>query len=263
MLLKSLHVVSILLIMMFIVNNSILANGHPKGSLEDTSNVFVSKWHPKMFYVVLPDLSLSFMLPDEPDRTGVHNLFFISKESCDPLLLDTIKYNERYFTPFSPGSCYDAVLLYNNGKYVKCNDIVFENGAEVNMRNQKIQPSDNVSEYWKKTIRTFDRELGRDDMVSEFIIKGYVFHEVSGSSYGAFVRLIGADGKWNASDGYFEIESKDDTEQTLVVSNAGSIAFEKSNIIASCGFIIVLIESPEAKQFRLHPELWKPRKDTQ
>jgi hypothetical protein len=244
---------------MFII--SIPANAHSQDTPEDTSGVSGGKWHPKMFYIVLPDLSLSFILPYEPDQSGVHNLLFISKESGvagETLLLDTIKNNQRYYTRFLYGIYYDAVLLYNNGKYVRKNCILFENGIEVDMRNERIQPSDSLSEQWK-TMRAFDYAIHdrgakrNDTATSEFIMKGYVF-----SGYGED-RINYWENPWKASvkskeyvkgewivkgectttvDGYFEFDLKDNTEQTLSVRSSMQ-PFDKTNIITGCGFIIV------------------------
>ena len=234
-----------------------------------------SKWHPKMFYLVYPDLSLRFILPYEPDQSGVYNLFFISKESGETILLDTIKDNRRYLTPFSSGESresrllammndhlpyltpfssgkyYDAVLLYNNGKYVKYDDFVFENGAEVDMRNQTIQPSDSVSEHWKM-MRAFDdaisdRASDRNDMAvsSDFIIKGYVFSGFQRSpwEYETTVQIKSSETnvktKSCTNDGYFEFDVENGIEQTLRVS-AGLHLHNEINITASCGVFLVM-----------------------
>ena len=246
-----------MIFMMFIMNNSISANNPQKDASKDRLSSSVNKWHPKMFYVILPDLSLKFTFPYEPDQSGFYNLFFISKESGETLLLDTIEDNIRYFTPFSSGNCYDAVLLYNNGKYVKHNDIIFENGAEVNMSNQQIQLSDSISERWG-TMRAFDdiindRTSDRDDMsMSDFIIKGYVLSAnriwQRMQYWGKYDPLPIAEvqssesivnSKECTNDGYFEIDVEDDTEQTLKFSPTSHPPVE-INITAPCGIFLVM-----------------------
>jgi hypothetical protein len=208
----------------------------------------------------MPDSSYRFILPYEPDQSGFYNLFFISKESGETLLLDTIKKKQRYFTPLSSGSRYDVVLLYNNGKYVRCNDIVFENGIEVDMSNQRIQPSDPLSKRWKKTLRSFDyaitnrRGADRDDTaVSDFIIKGYVFSSSDGDGDYTW-QMEGSSTNWapvvqsNGSivkrkkctyDGYFEIDVEDDSEQILGFS-AIFHSPEEINMTAPCGLFLVM-----------------------
>ena len=149
------HIKSILvmIIMMFIINNSISANDPQKDTSRDSLSSSVGIWHPDLFYS--PNFNVMFMLPYEPDRSGCYNMFFISKESGETLLFDTIINNQCYAPQFSYGSHYEVVLLYNNGKYVKENDVVIENGTFVNMRNNTIQPSDSISKNLK-TIRSFD-----------------------------------------------------------------------------------------------------------
>ena len=251
---KKNHLKSMLsmIIMMFIINNNSISANNPQkeASKDDSLSSSVGKWHPKMFYLIYPDQSLKFILPHEPDQSGFYNLFFMSKESGETFLLDTIKDNKRYFTPFSSGNCYDAVLLYNNGKYVRCNDIIFENGAEVDMSNQHIQPYDSVSGQWK-TMRYFDdtvidRTSGRDDIpVLDFIIKGYVLSSSKflGEQFNLAptVQLNGsiAKNKKCTSDGYFEIDSEDDSEQTLSFSATLHLS-EEINITAPCGIFLVL-----------------------
>ena len=256
MLSKLLHVICILLLI-FILDNPMSAKDHLQSIPANASDMSAGKWHPKMFYIELPGLSMSFMLPDEPGRSGVHNLLFISKESGETLLLDTIKENKRYFTPFSPGSCYDVTLLYNNSTYVRCNEIILENGIEVDMRNQPIQPSDATSEHWKKTLRAFDyaiidREpVGNERSPSEYVTKGYVFSSEMGNGEALGGAALDAGGMWasgrlgdkrieTAADGYFEIENKEDTEQVLLVVATLHGSIEKSNIPTSCGVIVVL-----------------------
>jgi len=260
----------ILLATVFIVNGSILANRPPKSAPEGALSSSADKWQPKMFYVIYPNFSLKFILPYEPDQSGFYNLFFISKESGETILLDTIKDDRRYLTPFSleesgesrlldqqpcltpfsPEKCYDVVLLYNNGKYVRYDDIIFENGVVVDMRNRSIQPSDSVSEHLK-TMRSFDYAIGdralyRDDLAMlGFVIKGYVFSEFRRSpwEYRTDVEIKSGETvvktKFCAGDGYFEINVEDDTEQTLRVS-AGLHYNKEINITASCGVFLVM-----------------------
>ena len=245
-----LRVLPVLLAMMFLINNSASANDPPKDAPEDTLCSSVGKWHPKMLYVVLPDLSLSFILPYEPDQSGFYNLFFISKETGETLLLDTIEENRRHFKPLSSGNAYDVVALYNNGKYVRYNDFIFENSAEVDLSNQRIQPPDSLSEHWK-TMRAFDDTLNgrtsdRDDMfVSNFIIKGYVYSDLGyiwKTDWEPTVQLSGANVKRISCsiDGYFEINIEDDTKQTLKVSAAGHLLNKEINITANCGLFLVM-----------------------
>ena len=239
-----------MLVMMFMVTNMMMAEGIQIGVSEDTLSSYVGKWHPKMFYVVLQDLSLSFILPYEPDQSGFYNLFFISKESGETLLLDTIKDNRRYFNPLSSGSAYDVVLLYNNGKYIRHNDFIFENSAEIDLSSEIIKPSDSDSELWK-TMRPFDETLNaidsnKEDIVeSNFIIKGYVLSNVGylwTTDWEPNVKSSGTNVKRKTCsiNGYFKIDIEDDTEQTLRVSAIGHLLNKEINITESCGLFLVM-----------------------
>lgn len=254
-----LHGVFILLIMMFVIDHPLHANDHSQISKGEMSSVSAGKWHPKMFYILLPDLNLSFRLPYEPDQSGVYNLFFISKESGEILLPDTIKEKKRYYTPFSSGSRYDVVLLYNNGKYVKCKNIVLKNNLEVDMRNQRIKRSDSVSEQWRKTLRSFDYSTygGTANRIdrpgSKYVTRGYVFSALgydifSASNYMGYIRL---GNKWTeaANDGYFEFDNKDDAERSLSVGGVAHDHIERPNITVNSGLILVLPVSGKATKY--------------
>jgi hypothetical protein len=54
------------------------------------------KWHPETFYIVYPDLKMTFDLPYEDDRSGVANLLFIDKNTGGVRLLDTVIYKLFY-----------------------------------------------------------------------------------------------------------------------------------------------------------------------
>ena len=229
------------------------------GAPEDRSSSSVGKWHPKMFYVELPDLSMRFILPYEQDQSGFYNMFFISKGSGETLLLDTIKCYWRDCNLFSSKNCYDVILLYNNGKYVKYNDMIFENGDEVDMSDQCIQSPDSVSEHWK-TMKPFDNTINdrvsdRKNMaVSDFIIKGYVFSNLdmdkfpweSGLRIWNWELTVQSSGnivkrKSCADNGYFEIDVENDNEQTLSVSTSVTWHQPKDiNFTASCGLFLVM-----------------------
>ena len=220
-----------MIFIMYIINNSISANSFQKDASKDSLSSSVGIWHPKRFYIVLPDLSVSFILPYEPDQSGFYNIIFISKEYGKTFLLDSIENNIRHFTPFTSGMGLDIVLLYNNGKYTKYPGLLFENGVALDMRNLPILPSDSFSEGLK-TMRSFTdtisgRASGRDDMhVSDYIIKGYVLsatrqwqNEQLWEENPPFFEILSGDSivksKECTYDGYFEIDAEEDSGQTL------------------------------------------------
>ena len=210
------------------------------------------KWHPKMFYVVLPNLSLSFVLPYEPEQSGVHNIFFISKKSGETLLLDTVKNNERYvnFTLFSSGDSYDAVLLYNNGKYVKYNDIVFDNITEVNMEKDYVHPPDSASRQWL-TMRAFNTAVGErgnlikkggSNTIGSKKIWGYSFDE-RGESAGGLITMVKIKDTILMkiyNDGYFEVDVDDEDTQHILEINTMGHRQEVIKLPANSGLVILM-----------------------
>lgn len=109
----------------------------------------------------------------------------------------------------------------------------------------------------EKNLRAFDYTIidresdGNDRSVSEYVIKGYVFSNGIGNGEALGGASPEAGGMWasvrlgdkrieTTADGYFEIENKDDTGQTLRMSATLHSSIEKSNIPTSCGVVAVL-----------------------
>jgi len=222
-----------------------------------------TKWHPEYFIIVYPDLRITFRFPDEEDRTGVANIFFQRKETGIIHQLDTIKNNRRYYHLLTSGN-YDAILLYNNGKYIRYNDIVIDKNieTEVDMTKLSIHPLDSESQHWL-TMRSFISIIGEKRVIrknytmsSENIIRGYVFGEIGGHREGialwdTLVRLVIDDNyilvAQPAFDGYFEIDVDEDSDQTIRFNN-GSHESEAINLPANCGILLVLRESESIKK---------------
>ena len=239
---------------------------HPTYSVSGWHLTFAdaNKWHPEAIYLVCPEnIRLVFNLPHEKDQSGVHNLLFQSKETGKIHLLDTIKgrkpnkYHQldtgsyRFYNTELLSGKYDAVLLYNNGKYIRYSDIVFEQNkvTEVNMDKIDIHPSDSISQHWL-TMRAFDTSAGDrvfrkyHTTVSEKFIKGYIFDEEDKESLGdVFIinRKIGGITKAVPCtiDGYFEFDVENDENITLIISHPGYKTQEIS-IKANSGLFFIM-----------------------
>ncbi len=61
----------------FVFDNPVFANDQPQSTPADSAGISAGKWHSEMYYIEFSGLSMSFILPCEPDRSGVRNLFFI------------------------------------------------------------------------------------------------------------------------------------------------------------------------------------------
>lgn len=211
------------------------------------------KWYPTTFYVVYPDMSLTFNLPYDKDLSGVVNLLFKNKVTGTIHLLDTIRNNERYYNKLS--GTYDAILLYNNGKYLEYKNVVFKKNENIriDMENLKTQPRDSESEYWL-SLRSFTDSIGNKERPSKYninlgkTIRGYVLSEDGFAADLPFVSIVREIRKNDAPcsyDGYFEI----DVNQPIATLEFFCVghSFEQLNVKGNSGIFYVL-DSPDPEE---------------
>lgn len=213
-----------------------------------------SKWHPEAIYIILPNRKLTFRLHHEKDQdpSGVANLLFQCKESGKIHLHDTIKGGYRSFNVDLLSGEYDAILLYNSGKYIRYNNVGFEKNAdkEVEMQKLNIQQPDAASRYWL-TLRAFntptrERIYHRRSYptVSEKKIRGYVYNHQDGFQFWPGPVIFTVDSaKWTRPyfDGYFEFDV--DPNQLLKIMAIGYI-IQEIKITESCGLVVWMEEVP-------------------
>lgn len=211
------------------------------------------KWHPTTFYVVYPDMSLTFNLPYERDLSGVANLFFKDKITGTIHLLDTIKNNERYHNKLL--GTYDAILLYNNGKYLEYKNVVLKKDEDIkiDMENLKTQPRCSNSEYWLSLgsftdgVENKERIL-KNNLDSKKTIRGYILIEDGFAADFPFVRIKRDKDKRETNcsfDGYFEIDI-DEPAATLEFFCIGH-NFEQLTVKENSGIFYVL-DSPDPEE---------------
>lgn len=106
-------------------------------------------WHPTNIYYSLPDKILNFRLPQEKDSAGVANLFFIDCATGEVVYPDVVMRKSRKYFEL-PDGVYDAVLLYNNGKYLRKNSLQIKpyTYLEVNMKILPLHECDSLSVKW-------------------------------------------------------------------------------------------------------------------
>ena len=86
--------------------------------------------------------SLEFKLPYEEDQSGMANILFKNKNSGEIFTFDYLihqsspdnpsYYIRAYRAVFFSGR-YDVIFLYNNGKYIKYPDVLFENNMSIDV----------------------------------------------------------------------------------------------------------------------------------
>lgn len=214
------------------------------------------KWHPDFLYVVYPNMKFVFRLPCEKEQSGVANLLFKSNKDGHVYLLDEVNDHKRYYKQL--WGKYDAVLLFNNGNYVVYNDIVFDEGVdmEIDMKSLHIQPCDSASQHWL-TFRTFLTNIGEAErkvykrVVSEKKIRGYVMVEDGAATDFPLVKTIGESAKRASGctlDGYFELDDLGEETIELEFFCIGH-RFEYLNVNKNSGVFYVL-DSPRTEELK-------------
>ena len=224
-----------------------------------------SKWHPEKFYIIYPDTRTIFKLPHEEKKSGVRNLLFLNKKTGKTYLLDEERplYEYRKFTQFGSEK-YDVILLYNNGTYIRLNDVIFEKDScmYIDMTRLDIQPSGSESEEWLK-MRAFNDIIGdakrkikikkdTTTSVSEVEIRGYVFDEKGECLPWLFIFSNSNHSKSNLltiseNDGYFRVESNN-SNQSLHISSGQIYVPCEINVAVDCGIFVVLGRNPNLDQ---------------
>lgn len=245
-----------------------------------------SVWHPKAIYIAWPDMKLDFMLPDEKDRTGVANLLFRNRESGEIILLDSVKNaplyksksfitqpitnikDARYYTRFKPGS-YDVILLYNNGKYIRHDNITFNKDMHqiIDMGQQPLLSADAESRNWLAQ-RKFNTIVGERTLYKNYKtvlnrkISGYVFFEngrdvCSEAIVSCFFENIKPKRVKCSYDGYFEVDVDDNAKNvTLEIGHIGCETYKREAKANSSFFIVlkyIIIPEEELRSIKTGP----------
>jgi hypothetical protein len=222
--------------------------------------------HPEAIYIVWPDMKLQIKLPHEKERSGVANLLFRERVSGKIYLLDSVKNNPhyqsnmfsvksiahikdaRYYTPFEQGR-YDVILLYNSGKYIRQEKILFKKDANkvIDLRKDPIQLADKESQNWL-ALRKYNTIIGERTLNNTFSdkkISGYLFDQQSREALsGIEIAYCTENNKVksvnSAYDGYFEMDVNDkDIKPTLEINFIGSET-RKIDVKANSSYFIVL-----------------------
>ena len=208
---------------------------------------FADKWHPEKIYIIHQDMYLEFMLPHDKDTCGVANLFFQCKNTGKIHLLDTIKGGIRYFNFLLTTGKYDAILLYNNGNYIRYNDVNFEKKANtiVDMRKNDVMLSCSESQRWL-SFRTFNGAIVERKIIKSYTgnsgskIRGYIFEDIYGEAlWRAIISSSEKRVSQTSKDGYFEIDVDDDTNLIVEISFVSYVS-QKIKISANSGLIFIM-----------------------
>lgn len=210
-------------------------------------------WHPEQFHIAVPDMKVDFIFPYEKEQSGVANLLFRDRKSGEIRLLDyyyKTPYGGRRYAPFDPGD-YDVILLYNNGKYIIRENLIFEPGVKmvVDISSLSARNVDEDSRQWLNQ-RKFTDMLGDKRILRSYYKANDSRHKISGyilapdGAHGTCsVRLPAEVRKevLSSRDGYFEFDYEDkDVGLTLRVSDDQYNKDVDIELTPNSGYFIVL-----------------------
>ncbi len=184
-------------------------------------------WHPTRIYFSLPDKKLNFRLPEEKDSTGVANLFFKDCTTGELIYPDTLVRMNRIYSRL-PAGTYDAILLYNNGKYLKQEALPVKSYSylDVNMESLPLHEADSLSAGWlllggRGVIGT-NQPSYKEMRITQYVrsyggkVCGYVTDATGEALIGCSVLVKGTtEGTITNLDGYFEMDCDRRGEQLL------------------------------------------------
>ena len=239
--------------------------------LVESRKAEAGNWSPTSIKFIHNGLNLSFNLPENQDTTGVSNLLLRDVYTDSVLFTRSMIAEQREHSQI-PASTYDAVLLYNSGRYIRFDSIAIGpyKYIEVNMANRPLNEKDslskkwlelksnifyplylkNVQSYYEQPNYTRQREVGGTYTFlrtgsSSNIIRGTVIDETGEAVIGANIVEKGTtNGTLTNLDGNFEINVSG-TGATLVFSYIG---YKHLEIWAQRGSIVSVIME-ESRQF--------------
>lgn len=108
-----------------------------------------SKWHTRSIDYIDKSLRLTLLLPEEEEKTGIASVLL---EECKSgkLVSPCRNYSQQSGYSSLPRGCHNVIVLYNNGSYLKVNDVDLRSftKAVINFNQQDINASDNTSQVW-------------------------------------------------------------------------------------------------------------------
>lgn len=175
-------------------------------------------WSPTQIYISLPDKKLKFHLPRDKNFTGVANLLFRNCETGALLLPDTLINGSKTYAHF-PVGVYDAILLYNDGKYLEWNNLTVKSNTylDVNMESIALNECDSLSASWLSVSGSVggigvNQQKGRSMSLKRptrrygNMVCGYVTAPSGEPIIGVSVMIKGTqEGTITNMDGYFEL----------------------------------------------------------
>ena len=130
-------------------------------------------WRPTAIQIAHSGLNLNFKIPEHQDTTGVSDFILRDVHTDSLIFTDNPKYRERRYYNI-PVSTYDAIILYNSGRYVCFDSITIRRHSymEVNTANLPLHEKDSVSLEWLESRKHLVQPLYPDYSQSDYSQSG-------------------------------------------------------------------------------------------
>ncbi|MDR0791887.1 MAG: carboxypeptidase-like regulatory domain-containing protein, partial [Chitinophagaceae bacterium] len=214
-------------------------------------------WNPGSIYIVKDGMILNFKLPQNIDSSGISNLLLYNRSQNKMLYFNAFESGYKFYD-YIPQDTYDAVALYNDGRYLKYDNVFLKKYyyTEVNMSNLPLQKPDSFSAKWlmlnlkkcynNNTFKQDENQLRKaypNDVVISSItiapvrafgntVSGFVYDKEGLPLQGATVTITGtSNGTVTDESGYFVLNIIG-KNASLAVSFVG---YETATVYATAG----------------------------
>lgn len=115
-------------------------------------NPAIPQWHPRSIDIADHALRLTVTLPEEKDKSGVASVLFENRETKQIVSpCGTFSVHSGYYV--LPRGPHNVILIYNNGKYLKMDNVALRSYAKImiDLRNAGLRDADSLSHDWLKS----------------------------------------------------------------------------------------------------------------
>ncbi len=132
------------------INDKVMTKQH----FFETKENPLPKWHAGAFDIVYGWSRLKILLPYETEASGIAALLFedvTTKKIFDPCHDNSNSYHSDFYS--MPMGCNNAIVLYNNGNYLKMDSINLKPHINVlvDLNHSRLHPADSLSQLWTAT----------------------------------------------------------------------------------------------------------------
>ncbi len=215
---------------------------NPMGNINDkvmTNRIFLTqlptpelKWHTRVIDVVDHASRIRVLLPSEKEASGIAAFLFENFNS--KIIVSPCQYmsQSKFYT--MPRGCYNAIVIYNSGKYLKMDSVLLKSYSNlvIDLNHFELHPADSLSATWLQASTNNCYNSNSTSITSKSIelknsravignVRGTIYDDANMPLPGATVVVKGtANGAVTDMDGHFALDITTGIT-TLVVSFIG------------------------------------------